>query len=165
MPKKINAEIMYIGFEFDDHDFINSQELNSYLGQHPYLKVVEEAYDEDNDEEFFKLITLPVTKNEGPIIIIDERLEEPGKDYLLICHEDDAYIDNPSEEFVTILKMMQTAKALNEEELFIDQSNYNQELEYSPSHWSWEFDFAKGKYIIPETLKANFDFTTGRYDI
>lgn len=150
MTEKINAEIMYIGFEFNDYTFINSPELTAYLTQHPYLKVVEETYDENTDEEFFKSLTLPVTDNEGPIIIIDERLEEPGKDYLLICHEDDAYIDNPSVEFVEILKMMQKVKAKEEEELFIDQSNYDLDKEPSPSHWSWEFDFTTGKYIIPD---------------
>lgn len=150
MPEKINAEIMYIGFEFNDHEFINSEQLRDFLSQHPYLHISEIENDDETGEEVFRRLDLPVADNEGPVVIVDERLEGSEDDYLLICHEDDAYIDNPSAEFVAILKMMQKVKAEDEEEMFIDQSAFGSENP-SPSHWSWEFDFTTGKYVTPES--------------
>jgi hypothetical protein len=149
MTEPKDVELMYFGYEYHNFDFINSQEVQDFLAKYDHLKMVMETFDPETDEEIIKEISLPFPEEDadGPIMLLDTRLDEADyEDHaLLIHHQDDAFIMNPSPEFIEFLKMMQADFAKNGEEFFVkllDQDDDEDEPE-------GEFDFDTFTYIKP----------------
>jgi hypothetical protein len=115
-PKFGNAGTHYLIFSYDNPLFINSQKMQDFLVQHPYLKVACSAMDYNTGEMLFAETSLPVvapTQEDVQIVILDERWNYPYPTVMVI-HSDiefNSYISDPSPEFVEILTMMQTEAA------------------------------------------------------
>ena len=150
MSEPDDVEIMYVGYNFYNYDFINSQGMKDFIAKHDHLKIVTETGDPVTGEDILKELTFPIMDAhvDGRVMILDTRLDEADYENhaLLINHEDDAFAVNPSPEFIEVLKMMQADYAQHEQELFVDMSSDDCEDE----RWNWEFDFTTGKYIRPD---------------
>lgn len=149
MEEPKNVELMYFGYEYHNFDFINSQEVQDFLTKYDHLKMVMESIDPETEEEIIKEITFPFNDEaEGRIWLLDTRLDEATyEDHaLLIHHQDDAFIMNPSPAFIEFLKMMQADFTKNGEEFFVSLLDQDDEDE---DEQDGEFDFDTFTYIKP----------------
>jgi hypothetical protein len=147
MAEHQDVELMYFGYEYTNFDFINSKEVQDFLAKYDHLKIFMEDIDPETEEEIIKELTFPFNDEaEGPIWLLDTRLDEADyEDHaLLIHHQDDAYIMNPSPEFIEFLKMMQADFTKNGEEFFVKLLDQDDEDEQEG-----EFDFDTFTYIKP----------------
>lgn len=148
MAENKDIELMYFGYEYSNFDFINSQEVQDFLAKYDHLKIVMETIDPETEEEIIKELTFPFPEEDadGRIWLLDTRLDEADyEDHaLLIHHQDDAFIMNPSPEFIEFLKMMQADFAKNGEEFSVTLLDQDDEDERDG-----EFDFDTLTYIKP----------------
>ena len=149
MTELQDVELMYFGYEYSNFDFINSQEVQDFLAKYDHLKIVMETIDTETEEDILKELTFPFNEkdSDGPIMLLDTRLDEA--DYeghaLLIHHQDDAFVMNPSPEFIEFLKMMQADFAKKGKEFSVTLLDQDDEDERDG-----EFDFDTFTYIKPQ---------------
>jgi hypothetical protein len=149
-PTLNNVTISYAPFDEDNLEFINSQPMINFLDQHPYLKVSFGTMNYNTGEIIFTETTLPVTKcnldTEEGIAIIDERWNYPYSPHLFIHSNAFGQIDDPSLEFIEILKLMDafSVKTLKKR-IFEAPLNFKTD---DPEILAAEFDFANDEYIL-----------------
>jgi hypothetical protein len=148
-----NVTINYLTLSLYNHEFIESSAVAQILSDNPNLIVVRAESGEDG-EEIWKEIALPVDNvgREAPnrcIGILDKEQTDPESNLLRIHDFDEAFIKNPSEAFIKILKLMEKEWDAVKINMF---SNYSDPWGMDTSVWGEVFDFTTGNYK-PNTSK------------
>lgn len=139
------VHIEYSGISPESTDLINSDQLRAVLTAHPNLRLVTVDEEEDDDNEVYNEVVLPLPEDHDACVAVMDKDDDDA--FMWVLNDDYESVTNPSHAFIAVLRVMD------------DFSNrtLGQRL-FSPQNRDLYAD-------SPEVLAAEFDFSTGDYII
>jgi hypothetical protein len=138
------ALISYYAIHPESFGLVNSEAFHYLLKYNPNLDLVEVSYDDETGDEIFTTVATPLHSEPENCIAIIDRTDNDK--FMWVLYDDEASVENPSEELVEALTIMDAYSIRTEEtRIFIDDNG--------------EYDLDD-----PQLLETDFDFTAGEYE-
>lgn len=139
--------IEYVGIDSNIYGVVNTEAFHFLLKNNPNLRLVSVSKDTNTRKEIFADVTLPLMKApEENIGLIDT---DNNDQFMWVLGVDYAIVKNPSPTIIEALTIMDNFFTHTQgERLLLDKR----------THLGITLD-------DPRTLEAEFDFTTGQYDL
>jgi hypothetical protein len=139
------VHIEYSGISPESIDLINSDQLRSVLTAYPNLRLVTVDEDEDDDNEVYNEVALPLSEDHDACVAVLDKDDDDA--FMWILDDDYQMVTDPSPAFIEVLRVMDDfSKRTIDERLFMTQ---HEDLYVdSPTILAAEFDFSTGDYLI-----------------
>lgn len=135
--------INYSGISPQAFGLVNSEAFHFLLGNNPNLALVEVSYDDEDGDEVFTHIALPLHYEPDNGIGIIDRTD--GEKFMWVLNDDYASVEDPSDSLIEALKIMDAFSIRTQKSRLFECQN-------------------TGLYLDdPQILEADYDFTTGEY--
>lgn len=139
------VHIEYSGISPESVELINSDQLGSVLAAHPNLRLVTVEEDEDDDNEVYNEVVLPLPEEHDACVAVMDKDDDDA--FMWVLNDDYQMVADPSPAFVEVLRVMDDfSKQTLAERLFMTQ--HDDLYVDSPEVLAAEFDFSIGDYII-----------------
>lgn len=135
--------INYSGISPQSFGLVNSEAFRFLLRDNPSLSLVEVSYDDEDGDEIFGPVTLPLEyEADNGIALIDSAADDK---FMWVLNDDYYSVEDPSDSLIEALKIMDAFSIRTQEVRLFECQN-------------------TGLYLDdPQILEADYDFTTGEY--
>ena len=135
--------INYSGINPQAFGIVNSEAFHFLLENNPNLTLVEVSDDDEDGDEVFTRIALPLHyEADNGIALIDSADDDK---FMWVLNDDYASVEDPSDSLIEALKIMDAFSIRTQESRLFECQD-------------------TGLYLDdPQVLEADYDFTTGEY--
>jgi hypothetical protein len=137
--------ISYYAINPQCYGLLSTEGFHYLLKNNPNLDLVEVSYDDETGDEIFTSIKTPLHSEPENCIALIDRTDDDK--FMWVLYDDEASVEEPSDALIEALTIMDAFSIKVEEVRIFIQEDCEYDLD------------------DPRLLEADFDFTTGEYEL